>query len=171
MKKLIGLLIVLLFTRLCVYAQSGFDKKITQAAKQLYCATPTEQTPVTINARTLTENDSIAVIVKVNIAPGWHIYQYVPPTLPYIPLEHILKPSEGIQAVGTWQITKPFSSVTDAGVLVYENNALFVHKLVRSAGEKTKGVIHTGLYYQTCNLQQCLPPDEKTFDLKTEPED
>ncbi|MGN6419540.1 MAG: hypothetical protein ACTHMC_18715 [Pseudobacter sp.] len=39
------------------------------------------------------EKDSVAVIVKAALAPGWHIYQFVPSTLPYIPIDCIIKPA------------------------------------------------------------------------------
>lgn len=167
MKKLTILLFVLLLTGLCASAQSGFNKKIADAVKQLSCAEPTEQEPVTLNAGLLAEKDSIAVIVKVKMAPGWHIYQYVPSNMPYIPIELLLKLPDGMQAVGKWEKAKPFPSANDPGVLIYENEAWFVQKVVRSSKAAAGITIQTGLYYQTCDLKQCLPPVEKMFDLKS----
>lgn len=170
MKKLIGLFIIFLSSGLCANAQSAFDKKITAAVAQLTSNEPTNENPVTLNARILLEKDSIAIIVKVGMAPGWHIYQYVPSTMPYIAIEHILKLPEGFQSVGKWEISKPFPSSNDPGVLIYEKQAWFVHKVVRSAGIRSNEIIQTGLYYQTCDLHQCLPPVEKIIELKVEPE-
>ena len=169
MKKLIGLFIIFLSSGLGASAQSAFEKKITAAVAQLTSAKPTNENPVTLNARILLEKDSMAVIVEVRMAPGWHIYQYVPSTMPYIPIEQILKLPEGFQAVGKWEMSRPFPSANDPGVLIYEKQAWFVHKIVRSAGARSAGVIQTGLYYQACDLRQCLPPVEKIFDLKVEP--
>ena len=61
--------------------------------------------------------------------------------------------------------TEPEGSSDGPVVLIYENEAVFIHKAVKLAPVKTGGVIKAGLYYQTCNLWQCLPPKEKVFDL------
>jgi len=164
MKKLIGLFMLFSLAGLCANAQSTFDKKIAAAVKQLECTVPDNEDPVTLNAKLVVEKDSIAVIVKVQMATGWHIYQYVPSTMPYIPIEHILKLPEGLTTVGEWGIQKPFPSANDPGVLIYENNAVFTRKLFRR--KEVTGTIQVGLYYQTCDLRQCLPPVEKTLDLK-----
>ncbi len=138
-------------------------KKISEAARLLLCDMPDEQHPVALNAKLVFEKDSVAVIVKVTLAPGWHIYQFVPSTLPYIPVGHVLQWPDGITAVGKWIKTGPVASVDDPGVLIYEKKAVFVHKGLMKAGQ-TKGITRAGLYYQTCNLNQCLPPVEKAFE-------
>jgi len=166
MKKLIGLFIVCSLAGLCANAQSTFDKKIAAEVKQLECTAPDNENPVTLNAKLVLEKDSIAVIVKVQMATGWHIYQYVPSTMPYIPIEHILKLPKGLEAVGKWEASKPFPSANDPGVLIYENNAVFIHKVFRKAA--AIDIIQAGLYYQTCDLRQCLPPVEKIFQLKVQ---
>jgi DsbC/DsbD-like thiol-disulfide interchange protein len=160
-----AVLLILLLPVLSANAQSGFEKKIAQAARQLVCDAPNGQQPVTLNAALVQEKDSIAVIVKVALAPGWHIYQYVPSTLPYIPIEHLLKLPDGATAVGGWIRSEPITSVDDPGVLIYEKEAVFVHKAVKKKEAKLTGIVQTGLYYQTCDLKQCLPPVERTIDL------
>lgn len=167
MKKILTIFVLSLSTALCVKAQSGFDKKIARAVKQLSCAEPGPEEPVTLNAGILSEKDSLAVMVKVRLAPGWHIYQHVPSTLPYIPIEYILKLPENFRASGKWEMSKAFPSSNDPGVLIYEKEAWFVHKALRLSDNPD--VVYTGLYYQTCDLNQCLPPVEKTFDLKVSP--
>ena len=160
------LLLFFIFPVLSVNAQTDFEKKIAEAARILLCDEPNEQGPVTLNSKLVYEKDSVAVIVKVALAPGWHIYQFVPSTLPYIPIEHVLQLPEGIFAVGGWIKSEPMASVADPGVLIYEKEAVFVHKAVKKEERRSKGVIRTGLYYQTCNLNQCLPPVEKVFELE-----
>jgi hypothetical protein len=159
------LIFAILFPIFSVNGQPGFDKKIAQTAKQLTCVQPDEKNPVTLNAQLVTEGDSLAIIVKATIAPGWHIYAYVPQTEPYIMIDPILKLPENIKAIGEWKKTEPEASSIDKGVLIYENEAVFIHKAVKLTNAPG-GLIKTGLYYQTCNLRQCLPPDEKTFELK-----
>lgn len=157
--------LALLFPVVSASAQSGFDVKIMEAAKHIACPQPDERTPVTLNAQSVNEGDSVAIIVKVSIAPGWHIYAYVPSTQPYIAIDHILQLPENVRTVGEWKKTEPEVSSSDPGVLIYKDEAVFIHKAVklpRGAG----GLIKAGLYYQTCDLRQCLPPKERTFDLK-----
>lgn len=158
--------LAVLFSSLYAGAQSKLDAKIRETATHLICPQPDEREPVTLNAQSVNEGDSIAVIVKVSMAPGWHIYAYVPPTQPYIPIDQILYLPEGIKAIGEWKKTEPESSSDDPGVLIYEKEAVFIHKAVKLSPAKTGALIKAGLYYQTCNLRQCLPPKEITFELK-----
>ena len=160
------ILLTLLFPVLYAKGQSGFEAKITQTARHLTCPQPDEANPVTLNAQLVSEGDSIAIIVKALVAPGWHIYAYVPPTQPYIAIDQILRLPENVKAVGEWKKTEPQTSSDDPGVLIYEDEAVFIHKAVKRSDVKSSGVIKAGLYYQTCDLRQCLPPEEKTFELK-----
>ena len=158
-----ALVLILLFPVLQSRGQSVLDGKIAAAAKRLSCPVPDEQTPVTLNAALVLEGDSIAVIVKAELAPGWHIYDYVPPTLPYIPIDTILKLPPAVRGVGAWVKTPSTATAMDPGVLIFENEAVFIHKAVKTAA--VAGTIQTGLYYQTCNQRQCLPPVAKTIEL------
>ncbi|MGN6399804.1 MAG: protein-disulfide reductase DsbD domain-containing protein [Flavisolibacter sp.] len=158
-------LLVILLPALSASAQSKLDIKVQEAANHLTCLPPNESNPVTINVQAVNEGDSMAVIVKASMAPGWHIYAYVPSTQPYITIEQILHLPENIKAVGQWQKTEPEASSDEPGVLIYEDEAVFIHKAVKLSPTKTRGVIKAGLYYQTCNLRQCLPPKEKIFEL------
>ena len=160
------LLFAILFTAHFASAQSRLDKKISVRVKQIVCPMPDESNPVTLNAQSVTDKDSIAIIVKVSVAPGWHIYAYVPSTQPYIAIDQILQLPENFKAVGEWKKTEPSASSDDPGVLIYENEAVFIHKAVKLSHAKTDGILKAGLYYQTCNLRQCLPPKEKTLTLK-----
>ena len=154
---------ILLSTSLGAIAQSAFDKKIADAIAKLECAAPDHERPVTLNAGLLSDKDSIAVMVKVRMASGWHIYQYVPTNMPYIAIDQVLTLPDHVKAVGKWTFSKPFPSSSDPGVLIYENDAWFVHKLARV--NNSKGIVKAGLYYQACDLHQCLPPVEEVFEL------
>ena len=159
---------VLLMAGLQLRAQSSLDRKIAAAGKVLRCGRPDEGHPVLVGAMLVSEGDSIGVIVKAVLAPGWHIYDYVPPSLPYIPIETILKLPPTIRAVGGWVKSQATASASDPGVLIYEGEAVFVHKAVRVSERSAVaggGIIQTGLYYQTCNMRQCLQPVEKTIEL------
>ena len=158
--------LVFLFSCLSAGAQSKFDLKIKETVKLMTCPQPDERSPVTLSAQSVNEGDSVAIILKVSMAPGWHIYAYVPPTLPYIAIDQILRLTENVKAVGEWRKTEPEASSSDPGVLIYEDDALFIHKAIKTTGFRSNEVIKTGLYYQTCNLRQCLPPEENIIELK-----
>jgi DsbC/DsbD-like thiol-disulfide interchange protein len=159
-----SLTIALLLASFSASAQTELGRKISDAVQQLKGDAPTLQDPVALRAGMVTSGDSVAFIVKVVIAPGWHIYSYVPGNQPYIPIEHVLQLPENIRAVGKWEKSRPTTSVNDPGVLMYEKEALFVQKAVKVAGAKP-GKTVVGLYYQACDLRQCLRPVEKTIEL------
>jgi DsbC/DsbD-like thiol-disulfide interchange protein len=160
------LFLIIFFPVFSAKSQSKFDRQIADATKHIFCSQPDERNPVTINAQSVKDRDSIAVIVKVLMAPGWHIYAYVPSTQPYIASDPIMRLPENFKAVGGWKTTEPFASSDDPGVLIYEHEVVFVHKAVKLPIAKTDASIRAGLYYQTCNLRQCLPPTETTLELK-----
>ena len=147
-------------------AQSNLDLKTAIAVRELNCPAASEEHPVTLNATLVAEHDSLAIVVKVALAPGWHIYEYVPPTSPYIPIERILELPAGIEAVGAWVKTEAASSANDPGVLIYEKEAVFIRKAVIGRTAKEGSIIKAGLYHQTCDLRQCFPPVEKIVELK-----
>jgi len=165
-KLLIACLLQVVLVRAQNITQS-FDQKITAAARALTCTDPDEQNPVTLNATlvSMAASDSIAVIVKAHLEPGWHLYAYVPDNMPYIVIKCILNPDANVKAIGSWVKSSPSASAMYPGVYIYEYEAVFIHKLKKVSGTVT-GIISTGLYYQTCNLRQCLPPVEQTFELK-----
>lgn len=144
----------------------SFDEKIARAADSLVCPKADEEKPVTLNAKLVADikGDSVAVIVKANIAEGWHVYAFVPENQPYIVTECLLEPDANAKPTGTWIKSVPKASTTDKGVFIYEDGAVFIRKLKKTS-KTVKGKIGTGLYYQTCNLQQCLPPVEAKIEL------
>ncbi len=166
MRNLCLTVLVLIAIASNAIAQSPMDKKVSEAIKLLHCDAPTEEQPLTMKAGTLVFQDSLAVMVKVQLAPGWHIYQYVPPTMPYLQFEPILKLSDGMEASKNWQMPDAVMSRDDPGVMIYENEAWFVNKLSLKGASLKDVTLETGLYYQICNARQCLQPVEKTEKLK-----
>ena len=160
------LILGFLLSFLSAAAQSNLDQQIATAAAGLQCSAPNEQTPVTLNAQLVTAGDSLAVIVKASIAQGWHIYALVSPGQPYMVSEPLITFPEGVKPVGDWKKTEPMATANAPGVLIYEDEVVFVHKAVKGKG--AVGTIKAGLYFQSCDIRQCLPPKEVTFDLKYE---
>ncbi|WP_298709924.1 protein-disulfide reductase DsbD domain-containing protein [Chitinophaga sp.] len=158
-----SVLFLLLLLPAAAFCQSRFDEKIRKEAAALKCPPPEEARPVTVNAMLVTDNDSLAVVVKTAILPGWHIYAFVPDNQPYIQLDPILEAPASLRKAGAWIKSEPMPSMTDPGVLIYEDQALFVQKFART--DKAGGKIKAGLYFQCCDIKQCLPPDETTVQL------
>jgi DsbC/DsbD-like thiol-disulfide interchange protein len=169
MKLLYSLLTGWLLLPFSSYAQAArkgtFDKMIAGSIKALPCSAPDEQAPVTVNTALvkLPASGQMAVIIKARMAPGWHLYAYVPSDMPYIRTECLLELSPGVTAVGGWQKSRAIPSGTDRGVLLWEQEVVFVQRL--RLGKNNKGRLRAGLSYQVCDLRQCLPPADKWFDL------
>ncbi|MHA4811811.1 protein-disulfide reductase DsbD domain-containing protein [Flavitalea flava] len=145
---------------------SSFDKQLAKAVKELNCPLTDQHDPVGTNAVLIKENSTgkMAIVIKAVIAPGWHLYSFVPADKPYITTQCTLKLPPGITTVGDWEKTSAQASGTDRGVLIWEREAVFVLRL-RSEKRDAKGTIQVGLSYQTCDLRQCLPPAERSFNL------
>lgn len=170
-KAAVGLLLFFMYATTCLQAQSFrtvLDKRMSKAIEKLDCQLPDEQNPVSINTTLVKgkKSDDMTVVIKVLMAPDWHIYAYVPTEMPYLTTEFILHLPEGVMAEGTWEKSSPSASISDEGVFIYEEEAIFIHRLKVKKG--SKGVIEVGLSYQSCNLWQCLPPTKKIFKLEME---
>jgi len=143
-----------------------FEKKLVKAVKELNCPSPDQRDPVGVNAILVKENATgkMAVVLKAVIAPGWHLYSFVPADQPYITTQCTLKLPPGITAVGEWEKTSAQPSGTDRGVWIWEREVVFIQRL-RWEKKEANGIIQTGFSYQTCDLRQCLPPAERSFNL------
>lgn len=144
-------------------AQS-FLEQVKAKADTITCTEPQPTDPLSIGTAILKDkvSDSVAVIVKASIYSGWHIYAFVPEDMPYIVTLPILRTSSGEEIQVEWIKSAPQPSLTDKGVLVYENKASFLCFLKK--GTPTEG-LQAALSYQACDVHQCLPPKEKTMSL------
>jgi hypothetical protein len=138
--------------------KAEFRKKVKEAANELYVTKPYELAPVNVNARTVWSDDKkhMAVIIKAEVLDNWHIYAFVPPDQPYIVSELRLKETKGLIPVTDWE--KPVSYPYDEGVLVYKGSLLFIRYFTVTKDFLYESV-EAGLYYQTCDMKQCLPPE------------
>lgn len=159
------LLFILFFPIFHSTAQANFESKIEKAVTTMECPDPDESQPVRVNAQVVVDQDSIAIIIKCRIAMGWHIYDYVSPNLPYIASKPVIQLPDDISSCGSWVKTEPSATALDPGVLIFEKEAVYIHKALRRPDAKENGIIKAGLYFQTCNIRQCLPPVEKVFTL------
>ncbi|WP_282135772.1 protein-disulfide reductase DsbD domain-containing protein [Seonamhaeicola maritimus] len=140
-------------------------KKVEAASSELFTSPTNPMDPVAVNSTLVWSDDKtqVAVILKANIADEWHIYAYVPETQPYIASKLELELPAGVKAMGEWE--KPYSEPYGDDIYVYHGTPVFVQYC--SVGEFTKGAeINCGLYYQTCDLRKCFPPQSKSKTFK-----
>lgn len=144
--------------------KEAFIQKVDKAVAALELQAPLSSDPVSLACKAVWNDDKtqIAVVVKVKVLAGWHIYSYVPETQPYIQSSLILELPEGITAITEW--TKPASYPFEDSIFVYEGEVSFIRYFtVKKIVPDAK--IKAGMHYQTCDLRQCLPPDSKEEEL------
>ena len=141
-----------------------FKQKVAESASKLKAFECYDLDPLSLNATIVWSEDKtqLAVIMKVNLLHGWHIYSYVPKTQPYITSEFQLNLPDGISKIENW--IKPLDEPYDDGVYIYHGELIFVHYC--QVNNISDGDITCGIYYQTCDLNKCYPPEEKKINLK-----
>jgi hypothetical protein len=139
-------------------------KRAQETAVGLYVPQPDLLSPVSLNAGVVWSGDKkqVAVILKVEVLENWHIYAYVPPDQPYIQSEVRLPPIEGLIPIGEWEMPGPFAY--GDGIYIYKGSLHFIRyfSVIKTGAPKTFDV---GLYYQTCDISQCLPPELEEIKL------
>lgn len=138
--------------------------KANETAKKMITDRPLVSDPVMFNAQLVWRDDKkqVAVVMKVDVHYDWHIYAIVPPTQPYITSKLILDLPTGVSPIGKWEKPSVYPSSDD--IYVYKGELVFIHYL--SVDETIRdGKLNCGIYYQTCDERQCLPPQSKTLKL------
>lgn len=131
--------------------------ELTQAA--------TKMDPVTISAMA-SEGDKDGekdIVIRVNIYPGFHIYDIVSEQDPYIQNEYNVQLEGNYEKVG--DLKKPNGQrLGMTGTIVYSGDNIF-HQTIKGSGQ---GKATFTIKYQACDDHSCLMPTEKTVtvDLK-----
>ncbi|MFD2940141.1 hypothetical protein [Flavobacterium notoginsengisoli] len=143
----------------------SFVKKVQKAAGAFKIKDPVASDPVAVDAKLVwnSKKTQAAVIVKAKLLEGWHIYAYVPSTQPYIQYKMVLELPESINPLGDW--IKPNSYPYEDNIFVYKGEIFFI-RYFSVENLKKDAVIKAGLFYQTCDIKQCLQPNTKSRDLK-----
>lgn len=141
----------------------GFRQLVNDAASKLGISQSDMSDPVTVNAAVVWNKtkDKIAVIVKASILEGWHIYAFVPQTQPYIQYKMELKLPEGVEPITDWEVPAPFPY--EDGIFVFREELIFTRFF--EIQQDSRGEIFAGLFYQTCDIKQCLPPQSKIIEV------
>ena len=166
MKNLI--ITVLLCFSMPVIAQDvaidqGLEETVFEKYDALEMGSPTRQDPLAMNAAVVwsTKKDQLAVVMKVNLLEKWHIYAYAEENTPFIMSKIICELPKGIMPIGEW--VKSESEASTDGLHIYEGELFFIRFYqVKDDSLIGKGTeFKCGLYYQTCDPNQCLPPSTK----------
>ena len=166
--KLLHVLFCLLFAIQPGLAQEkatdDLRKKAQKAATGLHVPAPDLRSPVSMNARTIWSDDKkqLAVIMKVEVLYNWHIYAYVPAGEPYIVSEPRLSAPAGLTPLEKWETPIPYPYAD--GIFIYKGSLLFIRYFSVKKAVENK-IVEVGLYYQTCNMSECLPPELEMIKL------
>ncbi|WP_405291757.1 hypothetical protein [Algibacter sp. Ld11] len=138
--------------------------KVELASNTLEEAKPNHMDPLALKATLVWSEDKsqLAIIMKATLLEGWHIYAYVPETQPYIATDMRLILPKGITKIKDWE--NPYSTPYENGIYIYEGSIVFVQYCSVNSFNKDD-VITSGLYYQTCDIRKCFPPETKTISL------
>ena len=166
--KALPICLCLLLVIQSVYSQEKVEdelrKKVEEAAAGLDVPAPDPFSPVSVKAGTVWSDDKkqLALIMKVEVLENWHIYALVPPDQPYIQSELRLLPPDGLTPLEKWETPVPYAY--GDGIFVYKGSLLFIHyfSVKKTVDNKT---LEAGLYYQTCDFNQCLPPELEMIKL------
>ena len=110
----------------------------------------------------------LQLAVDLSIEASWHVYA-APVPEGYTPLSLEITPVAGLE-VGTaaWPEPRAFQlEGLDEQFLVHEGRIRGVLPITFAfpPGSGTQSV-HASLRYQACNVTQCLPPEERHFELQ-----
>lgn len=138
------------------------------AIEKLAVAAPSPDEPVRMAAALVpaaaAPGETVTLVVKARIFPGWHIYAHVPQGLPYVNTTFQLDVGEGLSPVGNWKLPRAHAYPAIAGVNIFEGECVFTHELRVDAASKTPRVT-AAIGYQTCDVNMCLPPTTVEFPL------
>ena len=110
--------------------------------------------------------DESELVISATIDNGWHMYsQFIAEGGP-VPTSFKFTPSADYELVGkvkeVTKATKAFEKAFNMEIAYFANKAVFVQKI---KPKKAKISIKGAVNFMLCNDEQCLPPDEKTFEI------
>jgi hypothetical protein len=142
------------------------QKGIQTAIKFMNMDEPNDVAPVSVGTAVATYFHSkdgnfskkgalITLIVRLNIADGWHLYAKVPQDVPYQPVTIENELPEQSHWNGDWQ--RPTSFPGDVpGLTEYHGDAVFTRQFYPTAAV-SKTTIRGTIHFQACNEEKCLP--------------
>jgi hypothetical protein len=149
-------------------------RSIETAIRHMDLANPSDVSPVSVGATVATYYYSkegnfskkgalITLIVRLNIADGWHVYAKVPEDAPYKPVTLQAELPKGFRWSGDW--TTPHASPGDVpGLTEYRGDAVFLRQFYATSAA-SKALINGTVHVQACNTEKCLPAASGTFNV------
>ena len=142
---------------------NDYNKKVRKTAYQkLNAGETTDENPVSIAASSVPlANGNKELVIRVKIHPGYHIYNYVSASDPYIQTEVKVTLPEGYKAVG--DLKTPAAILYNVNnTSVFKDEAIFVQEV---AGKGTGEAVCI-ISYQCCNNDICYPPVDADLKVK-----
>lgn len=151
-----------------VEIKKDIKQKVQDSTNKISVWEPSFEAPVSFNAKAIWSKDKkqLAVVMKVKVLDTWHIYARVPENQPYIESKIELSVPDGMVPLGDWQLPDVYLSYDD-DVYVYKGNFSFV-RYFNINKPVLKDKINVGLYYQCCDINQCLPPILESVEISLE---
>ncbi len=113
------------------------------------------------------KNGEAELIFKTTIEEGWHLYsQFIEDGGP-IPTSFTFEPSDAYKLEGKVEerskVINAHDPTFDMDISFFEREAVFVQKIkVLKPSFSVKGTVT----FMLCNDEQCLPPDDRGFEIK-----
>ena len=111
--------------------------------------------------------ETVTLLVKIQIAPAWHIYSTNQIAGPYTPTTLKLALPNGISAVGDWIVPTPKKDPKHS-LLIYEGTVVFGRRLRIAPGAAGALKVSCDFGYQTCDAQTCLRPTTAKLEATVE---
>lgn len=134
------------------------------AARGLNLPATDNNNPVSVGAILVTYHNGMqAVLVKMKIQPGYHIYGTVSEKDPYIATQVTVSGMPKGYSVSGDPIFPAGKYFSDSGTTQFEEEAVFVIPVIGVG----KGTIQVKCEWQCCDSQICFPPAEKILEVPT----
>lgn len=164
--------IVLLAGCAAVNESENTAQQFDMAVESLQVEAPTPRSPLQMKASLIpaqaAPGETVKLVVKVRLMPGWHFYDYVPPTEPYIQTKWLMELGSGLESQGEWGGPEATPYISNPMMLVHEGGAepmVFYRELVVSENATGAVAVEAGLHFQACDADICLPARKRTEDL------
>jgi hypothetical protein len=150
------------------------EKSVRTAIDAMDLADPSDVAPVSVGSAVATYFHSkegnfskkgaiVTLVVRLNIADGWHVYAQVPEDIPYKPVTIAAELPPGFRWNGEWQ--RPSSTPGDVdGLTEYRGDVVFRRQFY-STSATPKSKIHGSIRFQTCNVEKCMPVQSAPFEI------
>lgn len=140
------------------------DYRVWEARRVLSAVEPGEtndNNPVAVAASLETlQSGEKAVYIKIKVHPGYHIYNYVAFSDPFIATKIEVEVPDGYSKVGELQM--PSSKYyNQSGTTIWDGTIVFT-QIITGSGP---GTVECKINYQSCANDVCFPPAEVRFSL------